>query len=67
MSEEKIEGFFQKNAKKFIDSMFEAGVFNDKMTRDDFNGYEDLLAFFIQSQCKSHYKMVEFSYKFKNK
>ncbi len=67
MNEEKIEAYFQKDAKKLIDSMFEAGAFNPKMTRDDMNGYENLLAFIIQSNSKSHYKMVEFNYKFKNK
>lgn len=64
---EKIEPYYQARAKDFVDSMFDAKVFNEKMTRDNMQGYEDLLAFLMQSESKSHYKMVEFTYKYKNR
>ena len=54
-----IEPYYQMQAKEIIDSMFDAKVFNEKMTRNDMQGYEDFLAFMFQSQARSTRKTVE--------
>lgn len=64
---EEIEKYYQNQAKEFIDGMYDAKVFHEKLTRDDFNGFEDLLAFVLQSQARTAMKMAEFSVKYKGK
>lgn len=54
-----VEPYYQMQAKDFIDSMFDSKVFNEKMTRTDMQGYEDLLAYCFQSQAKSTRKSTE--------
>lgn len=63
---QQIETFYQRQAKEIIDSMFDCKVFNEKMTRDDIQGFEDLIAFYLQSGAKSAKKMAEFSLSIKN-
>jgi hypothetical protein len=65
--EKEIEKYNQNQAKQFIDSMYDAKVFHDKLTRDDFNGFEDLLAYMLQCQADTARKMAEFHEKYKNK
>jgi hypothetical protein len=57
---DKIEPFYQMQAKQFIDGMYDAKVFSEKMTRDDMKGFEDLLAYLFQTQAKSTKKAIEF-------
>lgn len=54
-----IEPYYQAEAKRIIDSMFDCKVFNEKMTRDDMKAYEDLLAYYFQSQNDSTKKATE--------
>ena len=58
---EKIEPYYQSQAKQIIDSMFDCKVFNEKMTRNDMQGYEDLIAFYFQSFAETQRRMAEFS------
>jgi len=58
---EEIEKFYQMRAKEIIDSMFDCKVFNDNFTRDDMQGFEDLIAFNFQSFARTASKMAEFS------
>jgi hypothetical protein len=58
---EKIEPYYQTQAKDIIDSMFNNKVFNSKMTRDDMQGFEDLIAFYFQSHANTVRKCAEFS------
>jgi len=66
MENPKIEPFYQAQAKQIIDSMFDNKVFNEKMTRDDMKGYEDLLAYYFQSHASTARKCAEFSQKLKH-
>ncbi len=66
MDNEKVELYYQMRAKELIDTMFDAKVFNEKITRDDIQGFEDLIAFLFQSQSKSAFKSAEFVQKIKH-
>ncbi len=61
--DEKIEPYYQSEAKRFVDSMFDSKIFSEKMTRDDLNAYEDLLAFYMQSHAQSAQKVADFKAK----
>ena len=61
----KIEPYYQQQAKQIIDSMFDTKVFSEKLTRNDMNGYEELIAFYFQSHAHTAKKMAEFSIKIK--
>lgn len=63
--EEKIELYYQNQAKGLIDSMFDTKIFKDSVTRDDMNGYENLVAYIFQAQAKTARKMADFEVKFK--
>lgn len=58
--EKEIEPYYQTEAKRFTDSMFDARVFSQKMTRDDMQAYEDLLAYYMQSHAYSAQKIADF-------
>lgn len=53
MEKEKIESYYQSEAKQIIDVMFEAKIFKPETTRDDMNDYEDLLAYLFQAHARS--------------
>ncbi len=56
-----IEKYYQIQAKQIIDSMFDCKVFSEKLTRDDIQGFEDLMAFYFQSHARTATKCAEFS------
>ena len=60
MKNESIDPYYQVEAKRIIDSMFESKVFSEKMTRDDMQGFEDLIAFYFESHAKTTKKSLEF-------
>lgn len=64
--EEEIEKYYQNQAKGIIDLMFDTKIFKESVTRDDMNGYEDLLAYMFQAQAKTARKMAEFEVKYNN-
>lgn len=63
MEKQKIEPFYQQQAKQIIDSMFDNKVFNEKFTRDNMQAYEDLLAYYFQSHANTTRKCIEFTHK----
>jgi hypothetical protein len=60
MEKDTIEPFYQRQAKDFVDSMYNAKVLNNDLTRDNLQGYEDLLAFIFQANANSVTKTQEF-------
>jgi hypothetical protein len=56
-----IEPYYQTQAKQIIDSMFDCKVFNEKFTRNDMQGFEDLIAFHFQSHARTAKKCAEFT------
>jgi len=65
MEKEKIEGYYQNRAKEIIDCMFDGKIFRDNITRDDMNGFEDLLAFQFQCNARTAQSMADFTAKYK--
>jgi len=61
-----IEPYYQTQAKQIIDAMFDTKVFNSKMTRDDMQGFENLLAYYFQSHADTAKKCAEFTLKVKH-
>lgn len=53
--EEKI---FKADAKQMVDMAFDNKLFKDEITRDDMNGFEDLIQFLLQNRFES-YQRVE--------
>lgn len=53
--EEKI---FKADAKQIVDMAFDNKLFKEEITRDDFNGFEDLIQYLLQSRFDS-YQRVE--------
>ena len=47
---------FKQDAKQIVDLAFNAKLFKDELTRDDFNGFEDLIQFILQSRFESYQK-----------
>jgi len=60
MKNESIDPYYQGEAKKIIDSMFDTKVFNEKITRNDMQGFENLIAFYFESHAKTTKKSLEF-------
>ena len=61
--EKEINGHNQAQAKRIIDTMFDAKLFSEHITRDDMQGFEDLIAFEFQCQSYSSHKIAEFTVK----
>lgn len=53
--EEKI---FKADARQIVDMAFDNKLFRDDLTRDDFNSFEELLGFLLQTRFES-YQRVE--------
>jgi hypothetical protein len=45
---------FKNDAKQIVDMIFDNKMFKDNITRDDMNGFEDLISFLIQTRFESH-------------
>lgn len=63
----KIESYYQNEAKRLVDMLFDTKVFNEKTTRDSMQALEDLIAFYLQSYSKTANKLSAFQYKWKDK
>ena len=48
----KIESYYQNEAKRLVDMLFDTKVFNEKTTRDSMQALEDVIAFYLQSYSK---------------
>lgn len=49
---------FKADAKQIVDMAFDNKLFKDELTRDDFNAFEDLLQFLLQSRFESYKRVV---------
>ncbi|MCK4579402.1 MAG: hypothetical protein KAU50_11475 [Candidatus Marinimicrobia bacterium] len=54
-----IEKHYQMQAKDLVDNIFDAKLFNEKLSRDDINAVEDTFAYILQSNVKSAMKMFQ--------
>lgn len=50
---------FAADAKLIVDSIFDNRLFKDNITRDDMNGYEDLIQFMLESKFNMAWKAKE--------
>jgi hypothetical protein len=51
------ENVFKTDAKQIVDMAFDAKLFNDSLTRDDFNSFEELIGFLLQSRYESYIRV----------
>lgn len=56
---------FKADAKQIVDTIFDNKLFKDNVTRDNMNGFEDLIQFLLESKYNSHIKMLELTSKIK--
>jgi len=49
---------FRNDAKQIVDLCFDNRLFNENITRDDMNAFEELITFLLQSRFES-YKRIE--------
>lgn len=52
--------FFKNDSKQIVDLIFNNHLFKDSITRDDMNGFEELIQFFLQSRFESYIKTKKF-------
>jgi hypothetical protein len=45
---------FKTDAKQIVDMIFDNKLFKDEVTRDNMNGFEDLIQFLLQSRYESY-------------
>ena len=57
--EKDIEPYYQNRAKEVVDMLFDGKLFKDKITRDNLNAIENLIAYLFQSDAKSAQKCAE--------
>ncbi len=48
--------FFKADAKQIVDMAFNGHLFKSEITRDDMNGFEELIGFLLQSRFDSYKK-----------
>jgi hypothetical protein len=53
------ELIFKQDAKQIVDMAFDKKLFKDEITRDDMNGFEDLISFLLSSRFESYKKCEE--------
>jgi len=53
------EHIFKMDAKTIVDLAFDNKLFKDHITRDDFNAFEDLISFMLQSRFESYKKLED--------
>jgi len=57
--------YFKQDAKQIVDMAFNAKLFKDELTRDDFNAFEDLIEYLLQSKFDSYKRTSDFLDKIK--
>ena len=60
MDKEPEKEIFRDDAKRIVDTLFDAKLFNDEMTRDKMKIFEDLLSLCMQSKYASYVRGQEF-------
>lgn len=63
--EKKIEPYYQAQAKRLVDCLFDKGYFSETLSRDGMNDVEDLLAYYLQTVAKSAAKCAVMTKKLK--
>lgn len=58
--ENKIETYYQNQGKLLIDTLFDAKIFAEKITRNDLQAFEDFAAYLFQSEAYSAKKIAAF-------
>lgn len=48
---------FKADAKQIVDMAFDNKLFKNELTRDDFNAFEDLIQFLLQSRFESYQRV----------
>jgi hypothetical protein len=61
----KIQPHLQARAKSIVDMIFDSRIFNEKLSRDDIQSIEDVLAFEFQSNIDSFEKTFNLMQRFK--
>lgn len=59
MSKTEVEPYYQRQAKEFVDLMFDKGLMNPELSRNSLQAIEDYIAFTFQSQAYSASRMAE--------
>ena len=54
-----VEPYYDREAKQVIDTMFDAKIFKETVTRDDMNGFQDLLGYILQTHAYSAQKLAK--------
>lgn len=50
---------FRADAKTIVDMAFNNKLFKEELTRDDFNAFEDLIHFLLQSRFDSYVRITD--------
>jgi len=53
------ERIFKADAKVIVDTAFNNRLFKDELTRDDFNSFEDIITFMLQSRFESYLRLTK--------
>jgi len=56
MSKTKIEPYYQREAKQFVDMLFDSKIINPDFSRDDLQTVEDYHAYLLQSNAETSAK-----------
>lgn len=51
------EKAFRADAKSIVDLAFDGKLFKDHLTRDDFNQFEELIAYMLQSRFETYQRL----------
>lgn len=54
------ENIFKTDAKQIVDLAFDNKLFKDEITRDDMNGFEELIDFLLSSRYESYKRKDRF-------
>lgn len=57
--QEYIEEYYQSEAKRVVNLMFDSKIFREDFTRDNMQSIEDLIAYYFQSIARSTRKSTE--------
>lgn len=53
------EQYFKSDAKTTVDTLFDAKLFKDEVTRDMLNGVEEYIAFVMQTRFSSYQRVTK--------
>jgi len=62
-----VDTMFKSDAKQITDLAFDNKLFREDLTRDDFNAFEDLITFLLQSRFESYQKLTAITDRIENR